>query len=96
MITKWITFTVASEYCEAFSQALTELENESQAEEGCVLYKAYSVKGENSFTVLESWADEDCFEAHRQAAHIKTFKNSCGHMIEQKSSLELTPTAKEK
>ena len=96
MVSKWITFTVAPENSDDFAKALEILEKESKAEDGCVLYAVYKVKEtEGRYTVLESWADKEAFEAHRVAPHIAEFKGTCGSMILEKSALELTPIAQE-
>ena len=96
MVNKWITFTVAPENSDDFAKALEVLERESRAEDGCVYYAVYKVKDtEGRFTVLESWASKDAFEAHRVAPHIAEFKGQCGSMILEKSALELTPIAQE-
>ena len=96
MVNKWIQFTVAPENCADFHSALKILEKESKAEEGCVYYAVFKVDDtEGRYTVLESWASKDAFEAHRVAPHIAAFKNNCGGIILEKSALSLTPIAQE-
>ena len=96
MVNKWIQFTVAPENSDDFAAALRILEKESKAEDGCVYYAVYKVDDtEGRFTVLESWASKEAFEAHRVAPHIADFKENCGKIILEKSALSLTPIAQE-
>ncbi len=97
MITKWIEFQVKEEAINIFAGVMAGMEYESRLEQGCVLYAAYQSKNDDAvFTVLESWANEDDFEAHRQSDHLKAFKSQCGDMILKKRALELNSLTKEK
>ena len=97
MITKWIEFQVKEESIDIFSKVMAGLERESKKEQGCALYAVYQSKDDTSlFTVLESWATAEDLEAHRQAAHLKAFKATCGDMILNKRALELNALTKEK
>ena len=92
MPTKWIQFTVAPGSSIEFGGALVTLEAASKLESGCVLYQVFqSTEDSCLFTVIESWADDSAFEAHRSASHTKSFKDACGHMIIEKSALSLAP-----
>ena len=92
MPTKWIQFTVAPDSITEFKSALATLEAASKLEAGCVHYAAFqSVEDGCLFTVIESWADDGAFEAHRSAPHTVEFKQACGAMIIEKSGLSLAP-----
>ncbi|MDB4673798.1 antibiotic biosynthesis monooxygenase [Verrucomicrobiales bacterium] len=95
MPTKWIQFRVASDSITEFKCALATLEAASKLETGCVHYAAFQSLEESSlFTVIESWADDSSFEAHRIAPHTSEFKEACGDMILEKSGLSLAPVSK--
>ena len=92
MLTKWIQFTVTPDSAAAFRAELSIIETASKAEAGCVHYAAFqSAEEPHVFTVLESWQDDDAFDAHRQAPHIAEFKAKCEAMIADKSAIALVP-----
>ncbi len=97
MITKWIEFKVKEEDRQIFAGVLAGMERESKNEQGCVVYAVFQAKDDESiFTVLETWATADDFEAHRQAPHLQAFKVQCGDMILNKRALELNSLTTEK
>lgn len=92
MVNKWIQFTVAPENSLTFAKALEVLVKESRLEEGCFHYSAFQVTGDSEvFTVLEQWTTNEAFEKHRVTPHIISFKESCGGLILEKSTLSLNP-----
>lgn len=95
MMTKWIEFTVQAVDIHSFNAALIVLEKASQKEDGCVDYRVFQSTDESTlFTVFESWATEEDFEAHRVASHTNMFKEQCGVMIISKRALTLNPLLK--
>ena len=57
--------TISLEAGDAFAAAWPERLAEVQAEPGCRQYELFrSVSHPENFTVLESWADRDAFDAH--------------------------------
>ena len=88
MIEKWMQFQVTPEHDEALAQALTALAEASSQEPGCLTYEAFRCSA-GSFAVLESWCDEDAFEAHRQAAHTLRFKAEASRLNASKSATPL-------
>ena len=92
MVNKWIEFTVETANIDAFKASLTAVETGSKAEEGCVHYAAFqSADAATLFTVLECWANDEAFQAHRVAPHIAKFKEDCGSMIINKKAISLNP-----
>jgi len=92
MLSKWIQFTVEPAMSGEFQLELQQLEAASTLELGCVYYAAFQDESKAEvFTVLESWADNAAFVAHREAPHTVHFKAVCGAMILEKSARPLKP-----
>lgn len=90
MITKWIEFKVAAESAEVFGAELAKMQAASRPEDGCVIYAVYRSEDDpRVFTVLESWQTAEHLDAHRQTAHMATFKENCSAMIVEKSATSL-------
>ncbi len=94
MITKWIEFKVAAESAEAFGAELAKMQEASRPEDGCGVYSVYRSEDDLCvFTVLESWQTAEHLEAHRQTAHMASFKENCSAMILEKKAISLQAIA---
>ena len=57
---------------DTFVEACQELEKATlKNEEGCLYYKFYKLRDENSYAVIESFENEELDEAHQQTQHFK-------------------------
>ena len=63
---------IHSEKEDIFVTACRELEKATlENEEGCLYYKFYKLREENSYAVIESFESEDLDEAHQKTQHFK-------------------------
>ena len=55
-----------------FVEACEELEEAVAAnEEGCLYYKFYKLREENSYAIIESFVSEDMDQTHQETEHFK-------------------------
>ena len=90
MITKWIEFKIAEESADTFAAEFAKMQETSRPEVGCAHYSVFHSKADHCvFTVLESWETAADLDAHRESAHMATFKEKCAAMIVDKRALDL-------
>lgn len=90
IITKNVIFVAKDGHINDLKRLLTAMVKPSQQEEGCLLYEIYQKKEqENTFVVIETWADEAALDGHKQSAHYAHYKANFEPFCAEKYSDEL-------
>lgn len=76
-ITKRVTF-IAKEGCEQqLKELLSAMVIPSKAEAGCIFYEIFQYENNRKkFMAVETWADNNALEGHKNSAHYKIYKTS--------------------
>ncbi|MDF1717856.1 MAG: putative quinol monooxygenase [Antarcticimicrobium sp.] len=69
------TFEVAPDRIEAAQSAMTKMMQATRAEAGCLTYDFSQALGApQRFRVYEEWEEAAALDAHRQSAHMTTYR----------------------
>ena len=90
-ITKQVKFVAKEENIEELKALLIDMVATSRAEEGCLFYYIHQLTEKpTTFVVLESWADNDALEGHKNSAHYIHYKANFEQYTAEKFSHELS------
>jgi len=68
-------------YEEQLLQEMRKVQQASRAEAGCLKYDLHRATDEQTYILLEAWADEDAFERHLQTPHYLNYREAAAGMI---------------
>lgn len=92
-VTRIARITVDSSQLEAYRKLLKEqMETAVQTEPGVISYAVYADKADLSkLTILEVYADNDAYLAHRETPHFRKYKSLTKDMVKSLELSEVTP-----
>lgn len=74
-ITKKVVFIAKNESVQELKDLLITMIKASRAEPGCLLYNIYQLTEKpTEFTVVETWENQECLNAHGQSDHYNHYK----------------------
>ena len=86
-ITKKVTFIAKEGHEQQLSTLLNAIITPSRNEHGCLLYDIFQYESDpKKFIVIESWADEETLEGHKQSQHYHHYKSNYEVHCDNKSS----------
>ncbi len=90
-ITKQVTFVAKDECVAELKALLVDMIDASRNEDGCLFYYIHQLtQTPTTFTVLESWRDNDALEGHKHSAHYLYYKTNFEPFTAEKYSSELS------
>ena len=84
---------IDSAQLEKYKTALKEqMESAISTEPGVLLYNAvYEKNNQTHITILEVYASDSAYMAHRQTAHFKKYKDSTKDMVKSLELIDVVP-----
>jgi quinol monooxygenase YgiN len=92
-VTRIARLTIDSLQLKAYSVLLKEqMETAVKLEKGVVSYTVYADKTEPyKLTIVEVYADNESYSAHRETAHFKKYKEATKQMVKSLELSEVVP-----
>ncbi|MGI9021440.1 MAG: putative quinol monooxygenase [Solirubrobacterales bacterium] len=80
----------AAENREELISAMTEMQDSSRREQGCLRYGFFAaVEDPLSFIAVEEWADRDALDAHFAQQHLRAFAKRLGELVSERPEVAI-------
>ena len=79
---------------DALVEALTEMQDESRREEGCIRYGFFAaVEDPLSFVAVEEWADREALDRHFAEPHLQEFAGKLLELVSERPEVAIHEVA---
>ena len=79
---------------DALVEALTEMQDESRREEGCIRYGFFAaVEDPLSFVAVEEWADREALDRHLAEPHLQEFAGKLLELVSERPEVAIHEVA---
>jgi quinol monooxygenase YgiN len=69
---------------------MTEMQDNSRREEGCIRYGFFSaVEDPLSFVAVEEWADREALDRHFAQPHLREFATGLGELVSERPEVAI-------